>query len=80
MALEGGSSVIAGVFIGLYYSWELTLLIFGFTPLLVIAIKITMKMTGGHAAQGSDALEEAGKVYSPIFVDPAKLRECLHWQ
>ncbi|KAI0212558.1 ATP-dependent translocase ABCB1 [Lamellibrachia satsuma] len=62
VALEGGSSVIAGVFIGLYYSWELTLLIFGFTPLLVIAIKITMKMTGGHAAQGSDALEEAGKL------------------
>ena len=48
--------------IGFVFSWKLTLVILAFTPLLLVAGAIQMRIHTGQAAAGQSALEEAGKV------------------
>lgn len=56
------SSVGAGIIIGFIFSWKLTLAILCFVPIVMIAGALQMKILGGQAHTGQEALEAAGKV------------------
>ncbi|KAK2176084.1 hypothetical protein NP493_686g01047 [Ridgeia piscesae] len=60
--LQGGVSVIAGVLIGFFYSWELTLAILAFAPFLVMGGSLQVKMMSGNTGRSQSALEGAGQV------------------
>ena len=60
LASVGG--ITAGVAIGFYYSWQLTLLVLAFAPFIVISGYIEMKVVSGQAKSNDKALENAGKV------------------
>jgi len=64
--LQGGVSVIAGVLIGFFYSWELTLAILAFAPFLVMGGSLQVKMMSGNTGRSQSALEGAGQV-SPVY-------------
>ncbi|KAL4222180.1 ABC transporter B member 11 [Mactra antiquata] len=56
------TSIVAGIVIGFIYSWQLTLLIIAFLPLLMIGGFLQMKMLTGAAGKNKEALESAGKI------------------
>lgn len=55
-------SVLAGIIIAFIYSWQLTLLILGFLPFLMVGGALQMRMLTGAAGKNKEALEAAGKV------------------
>ena len=54
--------MVCGLTIGFVYSWELTLLLLGFGPFMVIGGFVQMKMMTGNKKKDKEAMEEAGKV------------------
>jgi len=56
------SSIGVGIIIGFVFSWELTLLLLAFAPLVIISGFIEMKVVSGNSSDLKKAFEEAGKV------------------
>lgn len=56
------TSIAAGLAIGFAFCWQLTLLIIGFLPFLMIGGFLQMKMLTGAAGKNKEALEVAGKI------------------
>lgn len=59
---QSAAGIMAGVIIGFIYSWELTLCILGFAPLMLVSGFVQMKTMSGAAKDRKEALEGAGKV------------------
>ena len=62
MLIQSLSGIAAGVGIGFYYSWELTLCVLGFGPFIMLANLAQIKITNGQGKQSDTATENAGKV------------------
>ena len=61
-----------GLIIAFIYGWQLTLLIIGFLPLLIIGGYLQIRIMSGVAGSNKTALEEAGKVGCVPAVDFVK--------
>ena len=55
------ASIGVGIIIGFVYSWQLTLGILAFVPLIGIAGYLEMKLMQRYSSEGREALESAGK-------------------
>ena len=55
-------SIGVGIIIGFVFSWQLTLLIFGFVPLIIIWRHFTNSINDRFARKDKENLEDAGKV------------------
>ena len=62
MILQSISALGTGLTIGFIFSWELTLLLLGFGPFMMIAGFVQMKMMTGNKIRDKEAMEDAGKV------------------
>ena len=60
--LQSLSAIGCGLTIGFVFSWQLTLLLLGFAPLMFAGGAIQMKVLTGNKKKDKEALEEAGKV------------------
>ena len=60
--LQTLASLGTGILIGFAFSWELTLLIFAFVPLMVAGGFLQNRLLTGQATGDKEALEDAGKV------------------
>ena len=56
------SSIGVGIIIGFVYSWELTLLLLAFVPLVLLSGFVEMRVISGNSANLKKAYEAAGKV------------------
>ena len=66
--MQSLSGIAAGLGIGFYYSWELTLCVLGFGPFIMLANLAQIKITSGLSKRNDTATENAGKVsYSLLF-------------
>ncbi|ESO02187.1 hypothetical protein HELRODRAFT_188615 [Helobdella robusta] len=62
MAFQSLSSVGVGIIIGFIYSWQLTLLIIGCAPFIILGGMLQMKLAKGFSGKNNSALEASGKV------------------
>ena len=61
---------ICGFAIGFYYSWELTLACFGFTPPLVICSALMMNIfTGKGGEEEQKSMEECGRIATEATIN-----------
>ena len=60
--IETMIGMLASLVIAFVYSWMLTLVLFGFVPIFIIAGFLQLRAITGHAGSSKKALEEAGKV------------------
>lgn len=60
-------SLLTAVIIAFVYGWQLTLLILACVPFIVATNAAKVSSVSGHAAKDQKALEEAGRVSSPIL-------------
>lgn len=60
--LQNFASLGTGVIIGSVYSWQLTLLVIAFIPLIIIGGFLETRLITGFAKRDQKALEDAGKV------------------
>lgn len=60
--LQNFASLGTGVIIGFVYSWQLTLLVIAFIPLIIIGGFLETRLITGFAKRDQKALEDAGKV------------------
>lgn len=60
--LQVMSAVVAGIVIGFIYSWQLTLGLLAFAPILLLAGVMEMKMWTGQDTLDKELYENAGKV------------------
>jgi ABC-type bacteriocin/lantibiotic exporter with double-glycine peptidase domain len=52
----------AGILIGFFFSWQLTLLIIAFLPLIIFGAVIQIRLIAKFANRDKERLEDAGKV------------------
>lgn len=57
----------AGIIISFVFSWQLTLLIFGFVPFMIIGAFLESRLMTGFASNDKNSLEDASKVCSFFF-------------
>ena len=67
VAIMNLANLGTGLIIAFIYGWQLTLLIIGFLPFLVIGGIVEVQIMAGVAGQNKEALEEAGKVRGLII-------------
>lgn len=60
-------TLLTAVIIAFVYGWQLTLLILACIPFIVATNAARASSVSGHAAKDQKALEEAGRVSSPIL-------------
>lgn len=60
-------TLLTAIVIAFVYGWQLTLLILACIPFVIAANAATVSSVSGHAAKDQKALEEAGRVSSPIL-------------
>lgn len=60
-------TLLIAIIIAFVYSWQLTLLVLACIPFLVATSVVSLSSMSGHAAKDQKALEEAGRVSSPIL-------------
>lgn len=60
--IEAGFGMLLSIIIAFVYSWILTLVLFTFVPILILAGFLQTKALTGHAGDNKKALEQAGKV------------------
>jgi ATP-binding cassette subfamily B (MDR/TAP) protein 1 len=56
------ASMIIAIIIGFVYSWQLTLLIFAFLPIILFGTYVQMRVTARFANNDKRFVEDAGKV------------------
>jgi len=61
--LQNVVTIGVGIFIGFIYSWQLTLLIIAFLPLIVFGAVIQIRLIEKFAKKNNNRLEDAGKVF-----------------
>lgn len=62
MVVQTIANLGTSIIIAFIYSWELTLLLLLWVPILIIYSTAELKMLTSHAAEDKKGLEEAGKV------------------
>jgi len=60
-------TLLTAIIIAFVYGWQLTLLILACIPFVIAANAANVSSVSGHAAKDQKALEEAGRVSSPIL-------------
>jgi ATP-binding cassette subfamily B (MDR/TAP) protein 1 len=60
--LQNIVTVGAGIFIGFIFSWQLTLLIIGFLPLIIFGAFIQIRLMAKFTKKDKEFLEDSGKV------------------
>ncbi|CAF1013430.1 unnamed protein product [Adineta ricciae] len=60
--LQNFVTVGAGILIGFIYSWQLTLLIVGFLPLIIFGAVLQLRLTTRFEKKDKEHLENAGKI------------------
>jgi len=60
--LQNFASLGAGILLSFIFSWQLTLLILAFVPLLVAGAILQTRLMTGFASKDKQTLEDAGKV------------------
>uniref|UniRef100_A0A8B9Q879 ABC-type xenobiotic transporter n=1 Tax=Apteryx owenii TaxID=8824 RepID=A0A8B9Q879_APTOW len=60
-------TLLTAIVIAFVYGWHLTLLILACIPFVIAANAVNVSSVSGHAAKDQKALEEAGRVSSPIL-------------
>ena len=60
--LQNFITVGAGILIGFIFSWQLTLLIIGFLPLIIFGAVLQLRLITKFAKKDEEHLENAGKV------------------
>jgi ATP-binding cassette subfamily B (MDR/TAP) protein 1 len=62
LMIQNFVTVGAGILIGFLFSWQLTLLILAFLPLIIFGAVIQIRLIGKFAKQDKERLEDGGKV------------------
>lgn len=62
LMIQNFVTVGAGILIGFFFSWQLTLLIIAFLPLIIFGAVIQIRLIGKFANRDKERLEDAGKV------------------
>ena len=62
MFIQSLSGIAAGLGIGFYYSWELTLCVLGFGPFIMLANLAQIRIADGQGKRNDAASENAGQV------------------
>jgi ABC-type multidrug transport system fused ATPase/permease subunit len=65
--LQNIVTVGAGIFIGFIFSWQLTLLIAAFLPLIIFGAVIQIRLIARFSKKDKELLEDAGKVFIQFF-------------
>uniref|UniRef100_A0A8C0AWX8 ABC-type xenobiotic transporter n=1 Tax=Buteo japonicus TaxID=224669 RepID=A0A8C0AWX8_9AVES len=60
-------TLLTAIVIAFVYGWQLTLLILACIPFVIATNAASVRSVSGHAAKDQKALEEAGRVSSPIL-------------
>lgn len=60
-------TLLTAIIIAFIYGWQLTLLILACIPFVIATNAASVSAVSGHAAKDQKALEEAGRVSSPIL-------------
>lgn len=60
-------TLLTAIVIAFAYGWQLTLLILACIPFVIATNAASVSSVSGHAAKDQKALEEAGRVSSPIL-------------
>lgn len=60
-------TLLTAIIIAFVYGWQLTLLILACIPFVIATNAASVSSVSGHAAKDQKALEEAGRVSSPIL-------------
>ncbi|CAF4197402.1 unnamed protein product, partial [Rotaria magnacalcarata] len=62
LMIQNIAALGTGIILGFVFSWQLTLLILGFVPFMVIGGFLQSRLMTGFASKDKEALEDAGKV------------------
>ena len=68
LTLQNLSSLGTGIVIGFVFSWQLTLLVIGFVPLLVAGGFLQSKLMTGFSSGDKETMESIGKVRKRLIV------------
>jgi ABC-type multidrug transport system fused ATPase/permease subunit len=77
MILENIASLGTGILICFAFSWQLTLLVLAFVPLMALGGFLHSRMTSGFGGHDQALIEETGKVPRPIGKKSDGLYHCL---
>ena len=71
--LQNFASLGTGIIISFIFSWQLTLLVLGFVPFMIVGGFLQSRLMTGFATKDKQANEDAGKVCSSACSDARML-------